>query len=147
REERTRILGVEPHLDGMTVERVRDWRERLAGGKPQLLCDEVDAGDRLGDGMLDLDPAVQLEEEELAAGEHELDGGGAPVADRARERDRRLAHARAQLRVERGRRRLLEHLLVAALHGALALAERDDGAVGIGEQLDLDVTRTLEVAL
>ena len=50
---------------------------------------------------------------------------GAAVADRARERDRRLAHPRAQLGVERRRGRLLEHLLVAALDRALALAERD----------------------
>ena len=36
---------------------------------------------------------------------------------------------------------------MAALHRALALAERDDGAVRVGEQLDLDVARPLEVAL
>ena len=97
--------------------------------------------------MLDLDAPVQLEEEEVAAVEHELGRAGAPVADRARERDRRLAHRRAQLRVERGRGRLLEHLLVAALDRALALAERDRAAPAVAEQLDLDVPRPLEVAL
>ena len=97
--------------------------------------------------MLDLNPAVQLEEPEVAAVEHELRRAGASVADRARERDRRVAHLRAERGVERGRGRLLEHLLVAALHGALALAERDDVAVLVGEELDLDVARTLDVAL
>ena len=97
--------------------------------------------------MLDLDPPVQLEEEEVAAVEHELRGARADVADRAGEADRGLAHPRAQLGVERDRRRLLEHLLVAALHRALALAERDHRAVRVGEQLDLDVPRPLEVAL
>ncbi len=97
--------------------------------------------------MLDLDARVQLEEPELAAGQHELGRAGALVADRARERDRRVAHRGAQRRIERRRRRLLEHLLVAALHRALALAERDDGAVRVGEQLDLHMPRPLEIAL
>ena len=80
-------------------------------------------------GMLDLDAAVQLEEEEVAAVEHELGGARAAVADRAGERDRGLAHRAAQLGVERGGGRLLEHLLVAPLDRALALAERDDRPV------------------
>ena len=97
--------------------------------------------------MLDLDPPVQLEEEELAAAEHELGRSGAAVADRARERDRRLAHLGAQGCVERGGGRLLEHLLMAALDRALALAQGDHVAVCVGEQLDLDVARALEVPL
>ena len=97
--------------------------------------------------MLDLDPRVELEEPEVAAVEDELGGAGALVADRARERDRGVAHPRPQLGVERGRRRLLEHLLVAALDRAVALAERRDVAVLVGEELDLDVARPLEVAL
>ena len=36
---------------------------------------------------------------------------------------------------------------MAALDRALALAERDDVAVRVGEQLDLDVARPLDVAL
>ena len=97
--------------------------------------------------MLDLDARVQLEEEEVASVEHELGGAGALVADRTCERDGRVAHARAQLGVERGRRRLLEHLLVAPLNRAVALAECEHRAVPVGEQLDLDVPRALEVAL
>ena len=45
------------------------------------------------------------------------------------------------------RRRLLDHLLVAALQRALALTEVEDMAVGVGEHLDLDVARPLQVAL
>ena len=97
--------------------------------------------------MLDLDAAVQLEEVEVAAVQHELDGAGAPVADRAAEGDRGLAHPRPQLAVEGGGGRLLEHLLVAALDRALALAEGDDLAVRVREQLDLDVARSLDEAL
>src|SRR3954471_17231056 len=97
--------------------------------------------------MLDLDPRVQLEEPEVAAVEDELGRAGALVADRAREGDRGVAHPRPQLGVERRRRRLFEHLLVAALDRAVALAERGDVAVLVGEELDLDVARPLEIAL
>ena len=38
----------------------------------------------------------------------------------------------------------LDHLLVAALHGAVALAEVDDVAVGVREHLELDVPRLLQ---
>ena len=52
--------------------------ERLAGGDPQLVLDEVAAGDELGDRMLDLEPRVHLEEGELAAVvEQELARAGA----------------------------------------------------------------------
>ena len=41
-------------------------RERLACGDPDLLADEVEPGHELGDGVLDLDARVHLEEEVLA---------------------------------------------------------------------------------
>src|SRR5205823_4753754 len=86
REERPRILGVEPHLYGMPVGPRVDL-ERLPARDADLLGDEIDAGDELGDRVLDLDAAVQLEEEEVAAVEHELCGARAAIADRSRERD------------------------------------------------------------
>jgi len=55
--------------------------------------------------MLDLEPRVHLEEEELAALIHdELAGPRVHVAHGLRERDRRVAHPSTQLRVHRGRR-------------------------------------------
>ena len=54
---------------------------------------------------------------------------------------------RAQLLVDRRRRRLLDELLVTALDRAVALAEMDHRAVLVGEDLHLDVARILEVAL
>ena len=121
--------------------------QAFAGGDPELLADDVDPGDELGHRMLDLDSAVQLEEVEVASVEHELDRAGAPVADRTSECDRGLAHPLSKFAVERGGGRLLEHLLMAALDRALALAEGDDFAMLVGEQLDLDVMRALDVAL
>ena len=51
-------------------------------GDEDLAAHEVDAGDHLGDGVLDLDARVDLDEEELAAVdvEQELDRAGVAVA-------------------------------------------------------------------
>ena len=119
----------------------------LAVGDADLLLDEVDARDELRHRVLDLDAAVQLEEVEVAAVDHEFGRPCAAVTDGAAERDRGVAHRLPELVVDRRRGRLLEHLLVASLDRAVALAERDDGAGGVGEQLDLDVARPLDVAL
>ena len=97
--------------------------------------------------MLDLDARVQLEEEEVAVREHELGRAGALVPDRVREGDGGVAHAAAQLGADRRRRRLLEHLLVAALDRALPLAEGDRRSVPVREHLDLHVARPFEVPL
>ncbi len=91
-EERLRVLRIEPHLDGVPARLLMLERELPASRDPKLLLDEVDPCDELGDRVLDLDAAVQLEEEKLAVCEHQLDGAGAAVADRAREGDRRLFH-------------------------------------------------------
>ena len=67
REERLRVLGVEAHLDGVSLERRRHVIDVLALRDADLLLDEIDPRDRLGDGMLDLDASVQLEEIEVVA--------------------------------------------------------------------------------
>ncbi len=102
--------------------------------------------DELGHGVLDLDPRVQLEEEVLPSRDHELRGAGSAVADRGREADGCGPECDSQLVVDRCRRRLLEHLLVAALDRALTLPERD-GSSGVREELHFDVPRLFEVAL
>ena len=101
-EEGLRILRVEPRLDGVALEPCNSLLQRFACGDAELLADDVDAGHELGHRMLDLDSAVQLEEVEVPPVQHELDGACAPVADRASERDRRLAHPASQLAVEGG---------------------------------------------
>ena len=119
-----------------------------APGDLDLRAHEVEARDELGDGVLDLDARVHLEEEELAvAVEQALDGACADVADGARRLDRHRPHARAQLGRDGRRGRLLEHLLVPPLERAVALAEVDRRAVRVGQHLDLDVPRILDVLL
>ena len=103
---------------------------------------QVDPGHQLGHRMLDLEAGVHLEEVEAAVGvEQELDGAGADVAHRRRRLHRRRSHGATQLGREHRRGRFLDHLLVAALERALALAERDHVAVLVAEHLDLDVAR------
>ena len=122
-------------------------RERLARGDLDLLAHDVDAGDHLGHAVLDLHARVHLEEEVLAVLEQALDRAGRAVAHGARGVRADLADLLAQLRVDRRRGRLLDQLLVAPLHGAVALEQVDDVAVVVGEHLDLDVARVRQVAL
>ncbi len=85
----------------------------------------------------------------LGGREQPLDRARADVVDGFRRVHADLADALAHLRVDDplGRRGLLDHLLVAALDRAVALAEVDHVAVAVGEHLHLDVTRVVQVAL
>ena len=77
----------------------------------------------------------------------ELDRAGALVADRLGGGDRGFAHRRAQIGAHAGRGRLLDHLLVAALQRAVALAEMNGVAVAVGEDLQFDMARMADVLL
>ena len=95
--------------------------------------------------MLDLQPRVHLDEEERAClVEQELHGTGVHVARLAGDRDRRGFEPRAQRRVDGGGGALLEHFLVAALRAAIPLADGDDLAVLIRQDLHLDMPRACD---
>ena len=72
---------------------------------------------------------------------------GAAVADRRGSVGGDLADPLPHLGVDVRPRRLLDHLLVAPLDRAVALAEVDHVAVGVGQHLDLDVARVLQIPL
>jgi len=79
--------------------------------------------------VFDLQPGVDLQEEEVAARvQDELDGAGTDVPDRLARGDRCRAEFGPQIVVDRGGRRLLDDLLVTALNRALALEEVHDRA-------------------
>ncbi len=82
-----------------------------------------------------------------SAVEQELARAGVDVAGGARRAHRRRAHRAAQLRRHGDARRLLDHLLVAALHRALALAQVTAWCRAVAEHLDLDVARPYDVLL
>ncbi|GDY65416.1 hypothetical protein SAV14893_048090 [Streptomyces avermitilis] len=117
-------------------------RKALARGHPELPLHQVEAGDQLGDRVLDLKAGVHLHEVVrggVPAGDDELDGARALVAAGAGRLDRRLAHRGAGRLVEEHAGRLLDDLLVAALERALALAQVHHVAVAVRQDLDLDV--------
>src|SRR6266403_2825676 len=145
-----RVLGINPRLDRPAgqLDLCLGEGKRLAGRHPDHQLDEIETGDELGHRMLDLEPGVHLEKVEIALlVDDELDRAGRTVVDGARQRYRLLAHGRTGLGVEKRARRLLDYLLVAALDRAFALAEMDDVAADIAEDLDLDVPRLLDVFL
>src|SRR5262249_49507278 len=151
REVVVRILSVDAALDRVALQRqhvVLRARELLAGGDADLLLDQVGVGDELGDGVLDLDARVHLHEVEVAVEVgQELHRPRTRVADGQRTAHRGLADLLARLLRQVDGRSLLDQLLVAALHGAVALAEVDAVPVWIADELDLRVARGLEVAL
>ena len=146
-----RILGGDAALQGVRVDADVVLRRHAAlrradaraGGDADLRLDEIDAGDALGDRVLDLDARVDLDEIEPAGVGvlQELDRAGGAVVHGAADLERRLAQL-APLRVgqEHGRR-ALDHLLVAPLHGAVALVQMHQVAVRVAEDLHLDVPR------
>ena len=119
----------------------------IAIGDADLLQDEVDVGDHLGHGMLDLDPRVHLDEIESAVLVEEFDGADAEIFEFAHGHGHGLADRLALRAVECGGGALLQDLLVAALQRAVALAEMDGAALAVAQHLDLDVAGTLEILL
>src|SRR5688572_504271 len=98
--------------------------------------------------MFDLEARVHLDEEKGALlVEQELDRPGVHVAGPTRDRERGRLQAPAERVVDGGRRAFLDHLLMAALGAAVALAERQEAAVRVRQDLHLDVTRPRHRAL
>ena len=91
--------------------------------------------------MFDLQAGVHFDEIEPIVLVEELQGADAAVAHVAHRRHRALADVGPRLGVEPGRRRLLQHLLMAPLERTIALAQMHHVAVAIGQDLDLDMAR------
>src|SRR5690606_12541981 len=110
----------------------------FAGGYPQLLSHQVDAGDHLRHRMFDLDPAVDLQEIDVfRVIDEKLECAGANVTGRFGATHGRLSELGDRLRTQPRGRRLLDQLLVPPLHGTVAFAEVNDVARRIREDLHL----------
>src|ERR1700730_4509567 len=105
--------------------------ERSAGGDTQLLADEVEAADHLGDRVFDLQARIHFDEEEFAALIEKLERADALVAELAQRRDGKRAESLALLGVERRRRRFFEDFLMRALKRAVALAQMNHPALAV----------------
>ena len=145
-----RILGIDAALEGMAAgdDVLLLDPQFLTGGDADLGFDEVDPGHQLAHRVLDLDPGVDLDEVEVALLiDDKLDRAGGVVAGGLAQPHRRLTHRLAGLRGEPWGRALLDELLVAPLRRAIALPEVEHRAVGVAEDLHLDMPRPVDVAL
>src|SRR5439155_694109 len=103
---------------------------------PELHRGEVDPGQHLGHRVLDLDPAVDLDEVEAAVPvDEELEGSDVLVAGRDDGPDGTRAQLVAGFRREGRGRAFLQDLLVPTLDAAVPLAEMDSAAVAIDDDL------------
>src|ERR1700733_13167922 len=138
-----RVLGIDPHLDGgAACGHVRLSALKLFALRDQdHLAHQVDACDHFGDGMLDLNPGVHLDEEELpgCAVVEIFKRAGAAITDAFGEPYRGGAERLSRGFVERGRWRLLPYLLPPALQRAFALEEMQH-PLTVAHDLHLDMT-------
>ena len=132
-------VGLQRHA---TLRRTNDG----AGGDADLRLDEIDAGDALGDRVLDLDARIDLDEIELTGVRvlQEFHGAGGAIAHGAADLQGRLTQVGALRVAQEGRRRALDHFLIAPLHRAVALEQMHEVAVRIAQNLHLDVTRAAD---
>eukprot|EP00754_Rhynchopus_humris_P021547 Rhum_TRINITY_DN14749_c16_g1::Rhum_TRINITY_DN14749_c16_g1_i1::g.116667::m.116667 len=150
-EARVRVFRVDTRLDRVPLDLqvLLAERQLRAAGDLDLQLDEVEARDHLRHRVLHLQTRVHLHEEVLVRlrVEDELDGAGTHVVHRLRRAHGSLAHLTPLLLREARSRRLFEHLLVAPLHGAVALEEVHAVAVLVAEDLHLHVARRLDETL
>src|SRR5271169_2997399 len=147
RRESVGALGVDAALDGVAAQLDVGLAiaEPGARGDEELLADDVEAADHLGDRVFDLQARIHLDEKEFTVLIEEFEGANALVAELAQCLDGERAELIALFLVECGRGRLFEYLLMRALERAVALAEMNDPAPAVTNDLDLDMTRPLEV--
>src|SRR5204862_1457487 len=149
-ESREGILGRDPALDrhALPGDLVLREPERLTSRDPELQRDEVEAGDHLGDGVLDLQARVHLEEVEVPNWVHqELDRAGVDVPRAFGNPHGSSAELGAQIFSDARPGGFLDQLLMAPLDRAVALAEPDDVSLTVGEDLHLDMARVPDLPL
>ena len=143
-----RILAVDAELEGVAARLGILGADGLAGGDAQLLAHQVHPRDLLGDGVLDLEASVHLEEGDGAVDpDEELAGAGAHVAGFAEDRLGGGDQLGVLLGREERRGRLLDELLVTTLQRAVAGGDHLHVAVDVRQALGLDVPGGVEVAL
>ena len=144
-----RVFGVQPHLNGRALwhrlQRVQ--RRQVAGRKLQHPGHQIHPAHLLGHAVLHLQARVHFQKIERAGGGvvNELHRAGRTVVHRLREPHGGGVQL-AALRLAQARRRgFFNHFLVAPLHRAVALAQRNHATRAVAKHLHLDVPRLLHV--
>ena len=143
-------LHVDPELDRMAARRgafEAGLGQARAARQQQLRLHQIDAPDLLGDGVLDLQARIGLDEEEVGLVDQELEGAEAAVLHGLGHGDGGIDDLLAQRRLEVGAGRQLDDLLAAPLQGAFALAQGHDAALAVAHDLHLDVARAADQPL
>lgn len=144
------VFSGDTALDGETsaVDVLLSQAELLEGDTRSDLdlgSDNVDTGDLFGDGVLDLDTGVDLNEVVSAKlVDEELGRTGVTVADATSELEGIAEDSLTDGFVEMRSGSDFDDLLVTTLNGTVTLKEVDTVALSIGEKLDFDVARLVE---
>ena len=145
------VFGVDAAFDGVAggADFALGEADGFAGGDEDLEFDEVSAGDFFGDGVFDLDAFVDFEEVEVAfVVNDEFDGAGVGVLGQFAKFDGGAAgffdDVFEWFVVEQRGGGFFDEFLVAALDGAISLAEVEDFAFAVAEDLDFNVVRVLD---
>ncbi|CDO27231.1 hypothetical protein BN979_00002 [Mycolicibacterium vulneris] len=142
-----RILGGDPALHRCPTNHQRILTQPQIGQAlprrdPQLRTHQVHVGDLLSHRVLHLNPRIALDEHMMTTLiQQKLDGPRTGVPDLARQGHRIRADPLAQPGIQIRRRRQLDHLLMPPLHTAIPLEQVHHIALGIGQDLHLDVPR------
>ena len=147
------VLGGDTALDGISTggDAVLGKTELLKGGASgdlDLSGNDIDTGNLLGDGVLDLDSGVDLDEVvAVLLVDQELGGTGVAVPDRLGQAHGIGKDSLSDVLGKILRRRNLNDLLMSALDGAVTLVQMHNVSVVITEKLDLNVLGSVEEAL
>lgn len=121
-----------------------------ASGDRELGGHQIHSGGLLGDGVLDLDARVDLQEDEHLTGNQEFDGGQPAQARSAAQPGRGQVQLATQGIRKPLRRRYCDDFLVAALDAAVAVAQGKRMRLGPGRRRDdlhLDMAGVVEQRL
>ncbi len=143
------VLGVKPKFEGVATRLgIGGETQRLAGGNPELLLDQIDAGGLLGDGVLHLQARVHLEERDGAvSGHQELHRPGPRIGGFAADCLGGVVNLLGLLVCQEGCGGLFHQFLVPALQRAVAGAHHHHVAVLVRQDLRLHVPGPVQVAL
>jgi len=145
--ESLRIFCVDPAFDCVTFKLDVGLieAELCAGSDQNLLTNQIDAGDLLGNRVFNLQTGVHFDEIKLAILIEKFDRSRAQIAKFFDRLPDRFANPDAFFIRKRRRKGFFEHFLVAALKRAIAFAELHHIAVTVGDDLQFDMARQFQI--